>query len=78
MTPGPVPPRGYWAKFQNRALPTLVAAGEHPSLPDVLDGLLTANKVAREFEFTPLHHTVRQFSDFSENRSKSASCARSA
>jgi hypothetical protein len=22
----PVPPRGYWAKLQNRALPTLVAA----------------------------------------------------
>ena len=58
MTPGPVPPRGYWAKLQNRALPTLVAAGEHtPHYLTFLDGLLTANKVAREFEFTPLQQS---------------------
>ena len=37
-----------------------------------LDGLLTANKVAREFEFTPLRQTVLQFSDIPENQSKSA------
>jgi hypothetical protein len=63
MTPGPVPPRGYWAKLQNRALPTLVAAGEPPHHLTCLDGLLTANKVAREFEFTPLRQRVFSFLD---------------
>jgi hypothetical protein len=38
----------------------------------LLDGLLTDSKVAREFEFAPLHHPVPQFSDVSENRGKSA------
>ena len=33
---------------------------------------MTANKVARKFESTPLHHPVPQFSDVSDNRSKSA------
>jgi hypothetical protein len=36
----------------------LPGPGEYPSLPDVLDGLLTANKVARKFEFSPLRQRV--------------------
>ena len=36
------------------------------------DGLLIGYKVHCQFESHPLHHPVRQFSDFSENRSKSA------
>ena len=66
---GPVPPRGYSAKLQNCALPTPVAGGDHipPPLPShsVFDvfNLLTANKVAREFEFTPLRQRVFSFRD---------------
>jgi hypothetical protein len=33
-------------------------------------------KVARQFESHPLHHTVHQFADLPENRSKSARCTR--
>ena len=52
------PPRDYWAKLQNRALPTLVPQANSPHYLMCLDGLLTANKVAREFEFTPLPQRV--------------------
>jgi hypothetical protein len=62
--PGPVPPRGYWAKLQNRgaADPEWPQAST-PHYLTCLDGLLTANKVAREFEFTPLRHAVLYTAD---------------
>ena len=47
-----------------RLLPFQFEMRDTPPDLTCLDGLLTANKVAREFEFTPLHHSVHRFLRF--------------